>query len=58
MYKPIVPATDGTQESLVALREGARLAKADHAALYLLVIDRETPGTRVADAVSPMPRSE
>jgi nucleotide-binding universal stress UspA family protein len=58
MYERILLATDGSRESLVALREGALLAQAYDAAVFLLVIDRETPGMRVSDAVSPLPRSE
>jgi hypothetical protein len=35
--------------TLLALREGALLAAAYQSTVYLLVIDRETPGTRIAD---------
>lgn len=55
MYKRILLATDGAPESLHALREGALLAKAYRAAVFLLVIDRFTAAARVADGVYPVP---
>ncbi len=56
MYKRILLAADGSREGLLALREGALLAAAYQSTVYLLVIDRETPGTRMADGVNPLPR--
>jgi nucleotide-binding universal stress UspA family protein len=58
MYQRILLATDGSREGLVALREGALLAAAEKAVVFLLVIDRETPGTRMADGVYPIQRQE
>jgi nucleotide-binding universal stress UspA family protein len=54
MYKKILLATDGTRESLVALREGALLAAAYKAAVYLLVIEREAAGSRIAEGIYPV----
>lgn len=56
MYRRILLAADGSREGLLALREGALLAAADKSVVFLLVIDRETPGTRMADGVHPLPR--
>jgi nucleotide-binding universal stress UspA family protein len=58
MYKRILLASDGSKESLVALREGALIARAFDAEVRLLIIERESPGMRVADSVYPMVRSE
>jgi nucleotide-binding universal stress UspA family protein len=58
MYKRILLASDGSKESLVALREGALIARAFDAEARLLIIERESPGMRVADSVYPMMRSE
>jgi nucleotide-binding universal stress UspA family protein len=58
MYKHILLASDGSKESLVALREGALIARAVRADAHLLIIERETPGLRVADSVYPTVRSE
>lgn len=58
MYSRILLASDGSKESLVALREGALMARALGAHVMLLIIERETPGLRVADSVYPMVRSE
>ncbi len=55
MYKRILLATDGTPESLHALREGALIAKAYRAEVCLLVIDRFTAATRMADSIHPVP---
>lgn len=58
MYDKILLASDGSRESLTALREGALLARACGAEVFLLVVDRETPGRRVADGVYPAPLSD
>ena len=58
MYGRILLASDGTRDSLVALREGALLARACQAQVFLLIIDAETPGTRVADGVYPRSKGE
>jgi nucleotide-binding universal stress UspA family protein len=58
MYRRILLASDGSKESLVALREGALIARAYDARAHLLIIERENPGIRVADSVYPMLRSE
>src|SRR6185503_11976870 len=55
MYRRILLASDGSRETLVALREGALIAKAVGAEVFLLIVERETPGRRVADAVHPLP---
>lgn len=55
MYRKIVLASDGSRESLVALREGALIASAYGAEVTLLIVERETPGTRLADGVYPRP---
>jgi nucleotide-binding universal stress UspA family protein len=55
MYKKILLATDGTRESLIALREGALLAATYKAAVFLLVIEREAAGSRIAEGVYPVP---
>jgi nucleotide-binding universal stress UspA family protein len=56
MYKRILLASDGTRESLVALREGALLAKSTGAHVWLLIIQTEAPAVRVADGIYPAPR--
>jgi nucleotide-binding universal stress UspA family protein len=56
MYKRILLASDGSGESLVALREGALIAKALQAEVFLLIIEPDTPGRRMADGVYPTPR--
>jgi nucleotide-binding universal stress UspA family protein len=58
MYKRILLASDGSKESLIALREGALIARAFRTEAHLLIIERETPGLRVADSVYPTVRSE
>jgi nucleotide-binding universal stress UspA family protein len=55
MYRRILLAADGSRESLIALREGALIAAAYNAAVFLLVIEREAPGVRVADGIYPLP---
>ena len=42
MYKRLLLASDGTQESLVALREGALIAQSFGASAHLLIIDPDT----------------
>jgi nucleotide-binding universal stress UspA family protein len=56
MYKRILLASDETRESLVALREGALIARALAAEAFLLIIERATPGHRMADGVYPVAR--
>lgn len=51
MYKRILMAYDGSREGLVALREGALLAKQCGARIFLLSVLPETGGARVAEAV-------
>ncbi len=55
MYKRVLLASDRSQESLVALREGALIAQAVGAEVFLLVVDVETPGGRLADSVHVAP---
>lgn len=56
MYRRILLASDGTRESLVALREGAIIARSLQAQAFLLIVDVETSGHRMADSVYPVPR--
>ena len=49
MYKRLLLASDGTRASLVALREGALIARSFGAAAHLLIIDPETPTRRIAE---------
>lgn len=49
MYKHLLLASDGKRESLVALREGALIAKSFGASAYLLIIDPETPTTKAIE---------
>ena len=51
MYKRLLLACDQSRESLVALREGALIAQMFRAKAHLLIIDRETPETRMAEGV-------
>ena len=51
MYKRVLLASDGSRESLTALREGALIARALKAEAFLLIVEKETPGTRLADGV-------
>lgn len=52
MYRHVLLASDGTTETLVALREGALIAQAFGAKAHLLVIDRETVSMRIAEGYS------
>lgn len=56
MYKRILLASDETRESLVALREGALIARALGAETFLLIVEPATAGQRLADGVYPAPR--
>jgi nucleotide-binding universal stress UspA family protein len=58
MYERVLLASDGTQEGLTALREGALLARDWRARVFLLVVTLNTPGARLADSVHPIPRGE
>jgi nucleotide-binding universal stress UspA family protein len=58
MFKRVILASDGSQESLVALREGALIARAFRAKVFLLIIEREGAGVRLADGVYPVPRGD
>lgn len=57
MYKQLLLASDGTRETLVALREGALIAQIFGARAHLLIIDRETPTMRIAEGygMNPIP---
>ncbi|HEX4181505.1 MAG TPA: universal stress protein [Caulobacteraceae bacterium] len=55
MYKRILLASDLSRESLVALREGALIARAYEAKVFLLIVDPETYGSRLGDSVHPRP---
>ncbi len=57
MYKRILLASDETRESLVALREGALIARALAAEAFLLIVEHATVGHRMADGVHPLPRN-
>jgi len=58
MYKRILLASDRSQEALIALREGALLAQTLGAEVFLLVVDVETPGGRIAASVHLAPQDE
>jgi nucleotide-binding universal stress UspA family protein len=58
VYKRILLASDGSRESLVALREGALIAQVLQAKVFLLIVERESPGMRLADGVYPAPRDD
>jgi nucleotide-binding universal stress UspA family protein len=49
MYRRILLASDGSLESLVALREGALMAHALRAAAYLLIVRPEGTGVMMAE---------
>lgn len=52
MYKRILLASDQSRESLVALREGALIARIFKAKAHLLIINRDTPGLRMAEGMA------
>jgi nucleotide-binding universal stress UspA family protein len=56
MYERILLASDGSRESLVALREGALIAQALKAEAFLLIVHIDPAGMKLADAVYPAPR--
>jgi len=56
MYKRVLLAADQSRASLVALREGALIARAVGARVFLLVVDPEHPGFGIADTVHLTPR--
>lgn len=58
MYKRILLATDETNESLVALREGALIARRFGAQAFLLVVNIRSTGAIMADGIYPAPRSD
>jgi nucleotide-binding universal stress UspA family protein len=51
MYKRILLAYDGSREGLVALREGALLAKSHGAKVFLLSVVRPTAGLPMGEVV-------
>jgi nucleotide-binding universal stress UspA family protein len=56
MYKRILLASDGARESLVALREGALIARALGATVFLLIVEADSPGVQMANGVHPVTR--
>lgn len=54
LYKRLLLASDGTRASLVALREGALIARSFGSAAHLMIIDPETPTTRIAEGYFPI----
>jgi nucleotide-binding universal stress UspA family protein len=52
MYRRILLAYDGSQEALVALREGALLARRCRAHVFLLSVIPELPGVKLAEGMS------
>lgn len=52
MYQRILLAYDGSQEGLIALREGALLAKRFGAHVFLLAIVPESHGARMAEGLT------
>jgi nucleotide-binding universal stress UspA family protein len=57
MYKRVLLASDQMPESLVALREGALIARAFQARAFLLIIDRDDAARRLSQSISPTARS-
>ena len=55
MYRRLLLASDGTRESLVALREGALIAQSFGAAAHLLIIDPDTTMERMAEGYYTLP---
>lgn len=53
MYKRILLAFDGSVEGRGALREGALMAKACQAQVFLLSVVAETPGMRIGEGAYP-----
>lgn len=58
MYQRVLLASDGTQEGLTALREGALLAQDCGAEVFLLVVAGDSVGVRIADSLHPCPRGD
>jgi nucleotide-binding universal stress UspA family protein len=56
LYKRILLASDGARESLVALREGALIARSLGAAAFLLIVEADSPGVQMASGVHPVSR--
>jgi nucleotide-binding universal stress UspA family protein len=54
MYRRILLVSDGTGESLTALREGALIARAFQAQAYVLMIDLQTVGEVMAASTYPV----
>ena len=52
MYRRILLAYDGSREGVLALREGALLAKACKAEVFLLSVVPESAGLRMAEGVA------
>jgi nucleotide-binding universal stress UspA family protein len=52
MYERILLAYDGSREGLVALREGALLARRFSAKVYLLSVLPQSEGVRLAESVA------
>jgi nucleotide-binding universal stress UspA family protein len=52
MYRRILVVTDGTEESLVALREGALMARVHRAKVFLLVVEVRTAAMFLEGATS------
>lgn len=55
MYKRILLASDGSRQTLVALREGALIARTFAARSHLLIVDGAGDGWATADGVSMLP---
>lgn len=58
MYHKILLASDLTREGLIALREGALLAASCRAQAFLLVVEIESYGSRIANGIHPLPANE
>lgn len=52
MYKNLLLASDGSRETLVALREGALIAQMFGAKAHLLIIHHETASIRIAESLT------
>ena len=55
LYKRLLLASDGTRESLVALREGALIAQSFGASAHLLIIDPDTTMGLMAEGYDGLP---
>jgi len=55
VYARVLLVSDSTREGLVALHEGALVARSAGAEVFLLIVEREHPALTIADAIHPLP---